>query len=339
MTGRGPRSRFLTASAGAILFVLGLLCPTPARGFCRSLACPLPAGFAPQPDACVPADFASFCASQNPPARPLPLFWRSACVGYDLQQDASRQVPYPVASTLFAHAFGKWTSLECTGATGPGGSARVSIDARDLGPVACNEVQYNQTSGNQHVIVFRDQVWPHDDQLNTLGLTTVTYDPGTGEIFDADMEINATVPLALTDPVPAGSYDLQSIITHESGHFLGMAHSGDANATMYAFYAMGATSMRTLSADDVTGLCSIYLPDGTRAVDPSVVASGRLPEDPCDPTPRHGFSSECALPKSATCGVAGGAGAGCVDGATRSAFGAIGLALAAVLRRRRGCAS
>ena len=308
-----------------------------ALAFCRTMACPLPAGFAPSPDACVPPDFASWCASQTPPDKPIPIWWRNACVSYDLQQNASQQAPYATADTMFAAAFGKWTSLDCAGPAGPGGSSRVSIDVRDLGPVACDQVQYNQTQGNQHVIIFHDHSWPHDDQLNTLGLTTITYDPDTGEIYDADMEINATVPLALRDPVPTGSYDLQSIITHECGHFLGMAHSGDMNATMYAFYTMGATSMRTLTADDIGGLCSIYPPSGERAVDPSVAAGGGVGQDACDPTPRHGFSAQCASGASGGCDATGGGGSRDRDGLALTILAV--SAWGGARRRRRGCAT
>jgi hypothetical protein len=214
----------------------------------------------------------------------------------------------------------------------------VSIDVRDLGPVACDQVQYNSDAGNQHVILFHDDVWPHNDSNNTLGLTTVTYDPDTGEIYDADMEINATVPLTLADPVPGDGYDFQSIITHECGHFLGMAHSGDDRATMYAHYTQGTTYMRTLTDDDVSGLCSIYLPDGDRVVDPSATpdGSGELPEDSCDPTPRHGFSTLCAPTPKHGCSVAlAGAGSGAWSAWSAWCQGALVLALVSLARRAR----
>jgi hypothetical protein len=325
---RRERAAWLALTIAAATLAL----PRTGLGFCRTQACPLPPDFAPQPGACVPEDFPSWCASQSPPAKPIPVWWRSECVSYDLQQNASRQVPYATADAMFAAAFGKWTSALCPGPTGAGGSARVSIDVRDLGPVACDEVQYNQNQGNQHVILFHDDVWPHDDQYNTLGLTTVTYDPDTGEIYDADMEINATVPLALTDPVPPDGYDLQSIITHESGHFLGMAHSGDAHATMFAIYTPGDTTMRTLSADDLSGICSIYEPDGMRVVDDSVAASGTVLESACDPTPRHGFSTQCASAASKGCTVSGSPRP---VGRFAAGLGGAAIALAARLRRRR----
>jgi hypothetical protein len=179
--------------------------------------------------------------------------------------------------------------------------------------------------GNQHAIIFRDDRWPYPNDLNnTLGLTTLTFDPDTGEIYDADMEINSTVPLAVSDPVPPTGNDLMSIITHESGHFFGMAHSNDSAATMFAHYTPGSTNMRTLTADDTSGICSIYTPSGDRAVDTSVASGGTIAEDSCDPTPRHGFQSEC----TADGGAGGGAGshAGCAVSAARLAESGSGSA-------------
>ena len=147
-------------------------------------------------------------------------------------------------------------------------------------------------------IVFRDDKWPHSDSSNTLALTTVTFNPQTGEIYDADMEVNTyDQRVTLVDPVPPDGYDFASIMTHETGHFLGLAHSGDNRATMYANYTPGATAMRNLTADDVAGICEIYRPDGTRAVLDSKVTPG--PQ--CDPTPRRGFTGECEEPPKKGC--------------------------------------
>jgi hypothetical protein len=286
--------------APAILTALAIvLASRGAHGYCRTLSCSVP-GFDPSEDGtCAPPDLVQVCSAQNPPVvMPVPLWWRNACVGYDIQQDASIQIPYDTAAQVAAQSFSKWTETLC-----PVGASwgRVSIDVRDLGPVSCDKVQYSMNQGNQHVIVFRDDGAPDFDMNNTLGLTTVTFDPTTGEIYDADMEINSSVTLAVSDPVPPDGYDLQSIITHEAGHFLGLAHSVEFTATMYAQYVPGSTSKRILTADDMAGICAIYLPGGTRAVDPSVDASGQVAEDACNPTPRHGFQSQCAQPESASC--------------------------------------
>ena len=209
------------------------------------------------------------------------------CIGYTLQRNASRQVTFADAADGLARAFTKWTGSTCP--TNAGGGSRVSIDVRDLGAVDCAEVKYNQNGANQNVIIFRDDVWPHEQSADTLALTTVTYNIDTGEIYDADMEINThDKHVTLTDPVPSDGYDFASIVTHESGHFLGLAHSGDSHATMFFNYAPGATAMRTLTADDVAGICTVYRPDGTHAAQ-----SGPVTAQACNPTFRHGSIKEC----------------------------------------------
>jgi hypothetical protein len=316
-----------------------------AAAFCRTTTCPLPPDFSPSPGACYPDNFDQYCASLSPPAKPLPIWWANACVSYDIVRSGTRQIAFDTVSQIVSAAFAKWTGVTCpTSGTGP---SRVSIDVRDLGRVDCGMVQYNSNQGNQHVIIFDDDVWPYHDASNTLGLTTVTFNPDTGEIYDADMEINATVPLSVTTPVPPNGYDFESIITHESGHFLGMAHSGDERATMFAHYTPGSSTMRVLTDDDVEGICSIDRPDGTRSIDPSVDAGpdGSVREAICDPTPRHGFSSQCANPPSKACAAsvasagASASGSGMtVPGASLAGAGLLCVGLRA-LRRRRAVAS
>jgi hypothetical protein len=169
--------------------------------------------------------------------------------------------------------------------------------------------------------MFRDDAWPHNDPNNTLGLTTVTFNPDTGEIYDADMEINTfSAKVTLVDPVPIDGFDFGSIVTHEAGHFLGLAHSGDSHATMFAQYRPGSTAMRELAPDDIEGICSVYHPDGTRST-----AAGDLLAEPCDPTPRRGLRSDCRTPKSCN-----------ASGSSPEAFDlALGAWMLMRIRRRR----
>ncbi|HZU85604.1 MAG TPA: matrixin family metalloprotease [Polyangiaceae bacterium] len=340
------RSRAALALAGVVS--ASLAGSGRADAFCRTTTCPLPPAWSPTAS-CQPTspfldssgvtwpDFATYCAALMPPAKVLPLWWRNACISYDVQQDpktgiTTRWASYDQVVQIADAAFAQWTGATCAG--GP-----VSIQVKNLGPVSCDQVQYNSDQANQHVILFHDDVWPYDTpgtpdsavSTNTLGLTTVTFDSESGEIFDADTEINGTRPLSTSSAADPTAYDLASIITHEMGHFLGLAHSGDRAATMYALYTQGSTMMRTLTADDVAGICTVYPAGGTRAVDTSVSASGVITADSCDATPRHGFSPFCAQPLRRSCAVAGvGAPGAAGGGVALAAWASIGVA------RRRG---
>jgi hypothetical protein len=135
--------------------------------------------------------------------------------------------------------------------------------------------------------------------------------------------------------VPSDGYDYLSIMTHEAGHFLGLAHSADEDATMFARYLPGRTKMRDLMRDDVEGICAVYPPTGIRNVDPSIDA-GVIPASECDPAPRRRFLSECRPPEDEEdCAVHGG------PGRPSRAYGvvALGLFVGALLARRRAARS
>jgi len=74
----------------------------------------------------------------------------------------------------------------------------------------------------------------------------------TGAIADTDIILNPGVRFS-TDGSTAT--DLQSVMTHELGHALGMNHSGVLGATMFQF---AAPSQRFLSPDEVAFATAIY---------------------------------------------------------------------------------
>jgi len=276
--------------AASIVGIAILSSAAPAQAYCRTVTENLPASYNP---------VARGCYTQG-----LFLYWKNACVSFSINQNGSANVPYATAQTIIDQAFARWTNATCAGSGAPPG-----IAASDYGASACDQVRYNKDTANQNLIVFRDTTWPYSDPNNTLGLTTVTFDATTGEIFDADMELNATGKnLSTTEQVPANGYDLASVVTHEAGHFFGLAHAQLQTATMYASYKPGTTALRTLSADDVAGICEIYPSATTRIVsrppststDATITTS--LAADTCDYDPRHGFTTICAPAASSSDG-------------------------------------
>jgi hypothetical protein len=145
--------------------------------------------------------------------------------------------------------------------------------------------------------------WDHSGSADIIALTTVTYRPSTGEIIDADVELNGwdgtgslsgadgyyftcgNYPTVCTAPGQQNCIymDVQNTVTHEAGHFLGLGHTTVSGATMFPSASAGDTNKRTLEADDVSGICSIY-PAGQATAN---CIDGPCPA-PCVPPPKSG---------------------------------------------------
>jgi hypothetical protein len=206
-----------------------------------------------------------------------PLIWPGSCLSYTVQRDGSTSISHAELSAAADAAFRTWQNARCFSIAAP-----PSIAVQNLfGITSCDRVEFNSRQANANIIVIRDD-W-EDRPGNALGLTTVSMNSQTGAIYDADMEINGTQPLSV-GALSVNRYDLESIITHEAGHFLGIAHSDvecPHGATMCPSAIPGVDDFRTLHDDDIAAICTIYPPERDRP--------------PCDPTPHRGFSPECGM--------------------------------------------
>jgi len=256
-----------------VLGVLGtLLWSGRSDAFCREVTGTPPANYDP-------ADAGCFNGVDDAGHPFVPLFWRNQCVSYSLQQNASDMVSLSDARRVARQAFDTWTNAACGGDAGA-----PSITEYEYPIVACDDAESKE---HNNPIIFRDNSWPYDS-VNALGFTTLTVDLDTGDIYGASIEINSATNVIVADAdgsLPNGVYDLASILTHEAGHFLGLAHSTESSATMYAHYHSG---QNFLTPDDVNGVCSIYPPDLTRAT-----AAGKVGSVLCNATPPLGFLTVC----------------------------------------------
>ncbi|MFT3775034.1 MAG: matrixin family metalloprotease [Minicystis sp.] len=251
------RSSSVAVAVVSLLFVT--LPGAAAHAYCRTSACEgHPTGW----HVCTPKG-ADDCG--------VTLYRTRPRVTYSIQQDASDQISFASMQGLVRAAFDTWAKADC----GMGQTPR--FEAIEAEAAVCAKHEYNQDHGNANIILFHDQGWAYDSAK--IAVTTVTHNTETGEIYDADMEINATDYTFTTDGGGNG-FDLPSVLTHELGHFLGLEHSTADGATMMAFYPEDPLALRSLTADDMAGICDVYPP-------------GPIAEE-CDATPRHGFSTVCA---------------------------------------------
>jgi len=234
------------AHASSAAFALALAFAGDASAYCRTTTVPIPAGYNPTQNGCI--------------GEGTPLVWPSMPVTYEIEQEASSQIDLAEATAILDRSFAKWSQVACS-EVDPMQHPDLSFrneGPTDAGYAGCEAGPCGFTAQDApHVILFRDSVWPYNDPTNTLALTTVTYGVETGHIFVADTEINTTPghTISITTPAVGGAYSLEAIMTHEAGHFIGLAHSPVSTAVMYAYYQKDAI---TLTQDDTDAICAAY---------------------------------------------------------------------------------
>jgi uncharacterized protein (TIGR03437 family) len=121
-------------------------------------------------------------------------------------------------------------------------------------PVQSTSSPYNiQDSVNQ--IVFSDDAFTRALTGGILAATGI-YAYLDGTIIDTDIFFSPTYQFSTTQA--AGTYDLQSVLTHELGHALGSNHTNILSATMYRATGVQDIHEQTLSADDIAFVSTLY---------------------------------------------------------------------------------
>jgi hypothetical protein len=174
-------------------------------------------------------------------------------------------------------------------------------------PGGGRKVGYDPNGPNENVVVFAPDGWANGH--GALAVTVLTYDDETGRILDADIVVNGggrsfarfdhdvsnanDAPASIEGATPSAStdgtishFDLQSVVTHELGHFFGLGEDYDnTKGTMYATMRPGEIQKRALTAVDLDTVTALY---ASKPADASPVASGgcgRAQLAPSGPSP------------------------------------------------------
>ena len=89
-------------------------------------------------------------------------------------------------------------------------------------------------------------------------LAEATYWFSGGNIIECDIRMNSSFSWYTGTGSPGGGqFDWQTVATHEFGHCIGLGHSGETSAIMYASVSSGVAK-RTPTSDDLDGRNAMY---------------------------------------------------------------------------------
>lgn len=250
----------------------------------------------------------------------VPLNWRRPCISISLDERGAIDLDEDALRGAIERSFGAWTRVSCEG-----GHPAFNIRLNEA-TVRCKYASFDLEGPNANTIAFADNFEEEGYDESAFAVTVVWYSVDTGEIFDADILINEDfAPYTICpdsgcdDPE---EIDLENVLTHEIGHFFGLAHSDEVASTMYSLAPRGEIQKRTLHQDDRSGFCALYSEPFERS---------------CSFAPVGGLASICAEDspppkKSGRCDAGGGALA---ESLIPLALGLLAMRLHERSRRRR----
>jgi uncharacterized protein (TIGR03382 family) len=250
-----------------------------------------------------------------------PLRWPKLPLTYRFSAAREGQLVREDARAAIREAFNRWSDTLC----GPK-QERTSLRFVEGEDIAEDKPLVANSQGTEPFgIYFRDRGWPYEGKQDaTLAQTNTLFGRASGVIGYADIEINTATKRFSTDDLDDSGNDLQAVMTHEVGHFIGLDHSKEPQSIMVWAYCdpvdgdgrceKGKVAARRLAEDDVNAVCALYPPTTTATTAP-------VAPWPAVDTPGAGCSA-----------------GGIVNGNTHPARGTaalVGLALAAMIVRRR----
>ena len=107
-----------------------------------------------------------------------------------------------------------------------------------------------------NLVTFTDTTAPLGTSVIAATFSFFKTENGALLFDEADIAFNPA--LAFSTSAETGKFDIQSVLTHEIGHFLGLDHSALISSVMVPFGVPSQLDQRTLAYDDIAGVMEIY---------------------------------------------------------------------------------
>jgi Matrixin len=227
----------------------------------------------------------------------LSLQWRQMPIPYRFQQNLSSKLLPTETKRAIRAAFSRWTDVRC-------GGLRTSLRFTELEETtqgkplivipeeATPQGKSSVTAPDNFGIYFRDVGWPDQRTVDrSIAVTHLFHGRGQTTVNGADMEINTSnfrffidedeldtkAYLAQQSEGTDDRKDLEAVLTHEVGHYIGLAHSNAPLALMNPSDcgAKGRceegrrVQARRLSDDEQDAICQLYPPGAEPTADPT----------------------------------------------------------------------
>ncbi len=170
--------------------------------------------------------------------------WNRPKVAFKLNEGGSDDMGFEATRRAIKASFDQWNLEHGT-----------DIELSFEGTTTDTEPGFNRSGENTNLVVFEEDNWPFEQ--SALAVTLTTFNTRTGELLDADIIVNGQ-HYTWGNGVEEADHDLANSLTHEVGHFVGLDHSHQLEATMYPSAHPGELKKRDLSDDDTAGLFALY---------------------------------------------------------------------------------
>jgi MYXO-CTERM domain-containing protein len=203
----------------------------------------------------LPLEASAFVCTLNESSPFVSIHWNERRIRYAIRAPGATSISSAETLALVQRSFEVWEQPRCS----------------DLTFVYDGVVDPSTEPRAVSQVIFQQVGWVEGSRSSAaVALTTMTYAVSDGVIKFGILEVNEEI-YRFSDAADGceqpDTYDLGAVLTHEVGHFIGLAHTdlppeSDFRApTMTAMVNQCDPEFRSLETDDIEGLCFIY-PDG-----------------------------------------------------------------------------